>query len=63
MAFLIDPIAPEDFRPYAAVEETVLPHDPFEARYAFVVGEDVLTSTVDADLAVVDAPEEGRDAH
>jgi len=58
MAFLldhgIDPIAPGDFHPYAAVEETVISHEPFESRYAFTVAGDTLTVTVDGDLSVVD---------
>ncbi len=58
MAFLIehgiDPVSPGDFHPYAAVEETILSHDPFEAKYTFTVNDDTLTVTVDADLSIVD---------
>ncbi len=58
MAFLIehgvDPLSPEDFHPYAAIEETIRSHDPFEARYTYTVDDDTLTVTVDADLSIVD---------
>lgn len=57
MAFLIehgiDPIAPEEFHPYAATEETILSHSPFEAQYTFTVDDDALTMTVDDDLSVI----------
>ncbi|PSP88609.1 hypothetical protein BRC87_09485 [Halobacteriales archaeon QS_4_66_20] len=62
MAFLIDngvdPIAAEDFHPYAAAKETILSDSPFEARYMFTVDEDTLTVTVDDDLSVVDITRE-----
>lgn len=50
----IDPIAPGEFHPYAAVEETIVSHRPFEARYAFSVDDETLTLTVDEHLSVVD---------
>lgn len=56
MAFMIDhdidPVAPDGFLPFAAVEETVCSHQPFEARYTFTADDEQLTLTVDADLAV-----------
>lgn len=58
MAFLIDhgidPVAPEGFHPYAAVEETIRSTDPFEARYTFTVDGDAIALTVDDDLSVID---------
>jgi len=59
MAFMIehdiDPVSPEAFDfPYAAVEETILSTDPFEARFTFTADDDTLTLTVDGDLSVVD---------
>lgn len=50
----IDPLAPGDFHPYAAVDETILSAEPFEARYTYTVDGDALTLTVDDDLSVVD---------
>lgn len=59
MAFMIehgiDPVAPEGFLPFAAVEETILSPHPFKARYTFTADDDALTLTVDADLSVVNA--------
>lgn len=58
MAFLIehgiDPVAPGEFHPYAALEETVLSHDPFEAQYTVTVDDDTLVATVDKNLSVVE---------
>jgi hypothetical protein len=50
----IDPIAPEGIFPYAAVDETMLSTEPFEARYTYTIDDDVLSLTVDDDLSVVD---------
>lgn len=49
----IDPVAPEGIFPYAAVDETILSTDPFEACYAYTVDDDALTLTVDGDLSVI----------
>lgn len=58
MAFLIDrgidPVAPEGFHPYAAVEETIRSTNPFEARYTFTIDDKSITLTVDDDLSVID---------
>lgn len=52
----IDPASPEGFDfPLAAVDEMVLSHDPFEARYTFTADDDTLALTVNADLSVIDA--------
>lgn len=50
----IDLLGPNGFH-IAALEETVLSVDPFEARFTFTVDGDALTLTVDDDLSVVDA--------
>ena len=51
----IDPFSPEGFDfPIAAVDETILSQDPFEARYAFIADDDTLALTVDGDLSVID---------
>lgn len=50
----IDPVSPVGFDfPMAAVDETILSHSPFEARYAFT-DDDTLALTVDDDLSVID---------
>lgn len=58
MAFMIehgiDPVAPEGFLPYSAVDETIRTTDPFAARYTFTADEDTITLTVDDDLSVVE---------
>jgi hypothetical protein len=57
MAFMIDhgidPVAPEGFLPFAAVEEEVCSRQPFRAQYTFTADNETLTLTVDDDLAVV----------
>lgn len=59
LAFLvdhdIDPLALEDFHPYAAVDETIHSHQPFEASYTFTVDEEALTLRVGPDLETLDA--------
>lgn len=51
----IDPVSPEGFDfPYAAADETVLSHHPFEAQYTFTADGDAITLTVDGDLSVID---------
>lgn len=58
MAFMInhgiDPVAPEGYLPFAAVKEEVRSRQPFEARYTFAADDEILTLTVEDDLAVVD---------
>lgn len=58
MAFMIDhgidPVAPEGFLPFAAVDEEVHSRQPFEARYTFTADGETFTLTVDDDLVVVD---------
>jgi DNA-binding transcriptional ArsR family regulator len=58
MAFMIDhgidPVAPEGYLPFAAVEEEVRSRQPFEARYTFTADDETLTLTVEGDLAVVE---------
>lgn len=49
----IDPLAPRGFH-LAAIEETVLSIDPFEARFTFTADGDAITLTVDDALSVVD---------
>lgn len=63
MAFMIehgiDPGAPEGFDfPMAAVTETILSRDPFEARYLFTADDDTLALTIDDDLSVIDVTRE-----
>lgn len=62
MAFLIehriDPLSPGDFHPYAAVEETILSIDPFEAQYEVTVENDTLTLVVDGELSIISATRE-----
>lgn len=62
MAFLIDneidPLALPGFH-LAALSETILSTDPFEARFTFTVGDDSITLTVDDDLSVVRATRDG----
>lgn len=56
MAFLIghgiDPLAPEEFHPYAAVEESIESIDPFVGRYTFTLAGESLTLAVDEELSV-----------
>jgi len=58
MAFMIDhgidPVAPEGFLPFAAVDEEVRSRQPFEAQYTFTADGERLTLTVDGDLVVGD---------
>lgn len=50
----IDPVSPEGFDfPMASVNEIILSHDPFEARYTFTADDDTLALTVDDDLSVI----------
>lgn len=49
----IDPLAPRGFH-LAALEETVLSTDPFEARFTLTADGDTITLTVDDDLSVTD---------
>lgn len=53
----IDPIAPGDFHPYAAVDERILRDHPFEAQYTYTVDDDTITLTVDENLTVVSVTE------
>lgn len=50
----VDPVAPEGNFPYAAVDETILSPDPFEARYTYTIDGDALTLTVNDNFPVVD---------
>lgn len=48
----IDPLAPEEFHPYAAVEENIQSTDPFFGRYTFTIESESLTLSVDEQLSV-----------
>jgi len=58
MAFMIDhgidPVAPEGFLPFAAVDEEVYSREPFEARYTFTADGETLTLVVDEALDVME---------
>jgi DNA-binding transcriptional ArsR family regulator len=53
----LDPLVPRAFH-HAAVEETVLSADPFEARFTFTADGEALTLTVDDALNVVEVARE-----
>lgn len=55
----IDPVAPEGFLPFAAVEETVCSHQPFEVRNVFNGDEEELMLAVDTDFAVANTTRTG----
>ena len=58
MAFMIDhgidPVAPEGFLPFAAVDEEVRSRQPFKAQYKFTADGERLTLTINGDLVVSD---------
>jgi DNA-binding transcriptional ArsR family regulator len=54
----IDPLAPGGFH-LAALDETILSTDPFEARFTFTTDGDAIALTVDDDLSVVDVTRTG----
>ena len=54
----IDPVVPNAFH-FASLEEEILAHEPFEARFTFTVDDDALTLTVDDELTVVEASRDG----
>lgn len=65
MAFMvdhgIDPVAPEGVLPFAAVDERVTSHQPFEAQYTYAVADETVSLTVDDELTILEVTRSVRD--